>query len=83
MNMSAEPKPETKEETDETGESTSGKAGEATLNVRFLWVLLGVMIAMVAMPLLPDGWRNVGGGLLMLWLAYELWVLVYRTFASR
>ncbi len=83
MNMSTEPQPETKEETTETGESISGKEGEATLNTRFLWVLLGVMIAMVSMPLLPEGWRNVGGGLLMLWLAYELWVLVYRTFASR
>ena len=81
--MSTEPQSETKEQTAAPGESTSTTKGEATLNTRFLWVLLGVMIAMVAMPLLPDGWRSVGGGLLMLWLAYELWVLIYRTFASR
>ena len=80
--MSDRPQSENQEEAADSEGSASSRDG-ATLNVRFLWVLLGVMIAMVAMPLLPDGWRNVGGGLLMLWLAYELWVLVYRTFASR
>lgn len=53
------------------------------LNVRFLWVLLGVMVSMVAMPLLPERGRYVYGVLLMLWIAYELWLLVFRGIRSR
>jgi len=51
---------------------------EASLDTRFLWVLLGTLVAMVALPLLPETGRNLGGGLLMIWLAYELWILLYR-----
>ncbi len=54
-----------------------------TLNTRFLWVLLGVMVSMVAMPLLPERGRYIYGVLLMLWIAYELWLLVYRGFRGR
>ncbi len=55
----------------------------AGLNTRFLWVLLGVMIGMVALPLLPETGRNIAGGVLAIWLAYEFWLLVYKGISAR
>ena len=52
---------------------------EPTISTRFLWVLLGVMITMVALPMLPVMLRNVVAGLMVLWLAYEFWRFVFRT----
>ncbi len=80
--MTSEPTGEEKAESTAPRQPASAKE-QSSLSTRFLWVLLGVMIVMISLPLLPQGWHRPAGGLLMIWLAYELWVLVYRTFASR
>ena len=56
---------------------------EPSISTRFLWVLLGVMITMVALPMLPITLRNIVAVILVLWLAYEFWRFVYRGSLTR
>ncbi len=68
-------------DTDSPQQEDSSK--EASLNTRFLWVLLGVMITMVALPLLPETGRYIVGAALAIWLAYEFWLLLYKGISTR
>jgi hypothetical protein len=72
--------PETPESDDREQEAGSM---EPSISTRFLWVLLGVMITMVALPMLPVMLRNIVAVMLVLWLAYEFWRFVYRGSLTR